>query len=287
MITRRPFPAMYHLSYVPGAQPGILLSMAEHMLDEYLVPADLPIVRKLQEEFDLPDFQSESGGDYGYGGCIKRLAVKDEYAQFFIPIPVVDSLTDEDCRMCGGTGTHVHYPDEECHSCRGRCKEKNMDWTTPRSISATLTLMTISMWIVESTGSEDKPQLMMFKVGCHPGSDGSPVYAAFSSQLVGWLSLQERGSITEMAEAMKSVWHHMFPFDTGLMFRMEANIDGEGGWLNINVPGNSSGLNPDSGSIRVGEGYCLRPHNVDNPMQQLTLLTGLAALEGLARKDIG
>lgn len=61
-------------------------------------------------------------------------------------------------------------------------------------------------------------------------------------------------------------------------------------WIHMDVPGDACGLDPESGGFggRDGEtdgAYRLIPHNTDTPLQQLTLLYGLAKLEELAVED--
>lgn len=58
-------------------------------------------------------------------------------------------------------------------------------------------------------------------------------------------------------------------------------------WLNLSVPGNACGLDPgDYNDGKTMKGYKLLLHNVDGPVQQFYLLTGLAALYDHARKWI-
>lgn len=54
-------------------------------------------------------------------------------------------------------------------------------------------------------------------------------------------------------------------------------------WINLSVPGNACGLDPKNYFIGEGEGFELSPHNTDNPIQQLSLLAGLATLYEIAR----
>ncbi len=65
-----------------------------------------------------------------------------------------------------------------------------------------------------------------------------------------------------------------------------AQVDGEKGWLNVQCPGSGCGLCPSHHGIERGRGYEFDSHNVDSPIQQLTLLAGLAALHDRARREI-
>lgn len=57
-------------------------------------------------------------------------------------------------------------------------------------------------------------------------------------------------------------------------------------WVNFSCPGNACGLDPeDYYEKSLDWGYQLVPHNVDSPLQQLTLLAGVAMLYQLARQE--
>jgi hypothetical protein len=63
----------------------------------------------------------------------------------------------------------------------------------------------------------------------------------------------------------------------------------ESGGLCIDCPGDACGIHPDTYAeydIKEGRGYKFTCHNVDTPMQQITLIAGLAALHDCTRKEI-
>jgi len=80
----------------------------------------------------------------------------------------------------------------------------------------------------------------------------------------------------------------MFGKERYLNFGFKAYMLRKGGVV-LDVPGNACGIyNPpehDYGLPRK-EGCKFECHNVDSPMQQLTLLVGLAMLHDKARKEI-
>ena len=120
----------------------------------------------------------------------------------------------------------------------------------------------------------------------HGGSLGGE----YSIPFVKWLAtLFGTNSIPEMVKAMKIAYNRMLGLHKFDQFHFLASVDYESGWLNVSCPGNACGLNPIHGAgydMKRGLGYEFDCHNVDTPMQQITLLAGLAALHDRARKEI-
>ena len=56
------------------------------------------------------------------------------------------------------------------------------------------------------------------------------------------------------------------------------------GRLIMNCPGDACGIHPENWYEENDKGYEFNCHNVDSPMQQITLLAGLAALHDEARR---
>lgn len=54
----------------------------------------------------------------------------------------------------------------------------------------------------------------------------------------------------------------------------------------LNCPGNACGIHPVIHWEEGENGYKFSCHNVDTPMQQLTLLAGLATLHDKARQEM-
>ena len=116
---------------------------------------------------------------------------------------------------------------------------------------------------------------------------GGSLHATVCPPLCVWLSQQEHDSDSlEIVEAMKKVFWHMSSRpdpDSFDYVRFRAWMR-QPKWINLDCPGNACGLDPDDyGNLSLERGYGLAPHNVDTPIQQLTLLSGLAALCQLAR----
>lgn len=83
---------------------------------------------------------------------------------------------------------------------------------------------------------------------------------------------------------MRSAYELMFQKKTDRMDRFSA-LCRQPKWLNLTIPGNACGLDPENYHDTSKDGYELLPHNVDCSLQQLTFLAGLACLHDLVRNN--
>ena len=86
--------------------------------------------------------------------------------------------------------------------------------------------------------------------------------------------------IIEVRKAMIAVWKKMFgKLEAYDKYSFIAKVAYKDGWFNMSCPGDACGLHPaDNMGTVSGRGYKFSCHNVDNPMQQIALLAGLAVL---------
>ena len=167
--------------------------------------------------------------------------------------------------------------------------ENEFDFVPSFTISASLAILFDLLQFPEYTTSSPVPQLAVLQSGVNSnGMHGAPLGGEFSIPVRKWLaSLGEHTSISEMTESMRTAYRKMFPFRFRYYHEHDfhASVDYHNGWLNISCPGNACGLNPTR--IEDGDkGYKFSCHNLDTPMQQITLLAGLAALHDRARREI-
>ncbi|MCX6731489.1 MAG: hypothetical protein NTX55_00665, partial [Candidatus Parcubacteria bacterium] len=133
------------------------------------------------------------------------------------------------------------------------------------------------------------PQLLVVETMFRKEMHGGSLWGEYSVPLVNWLSAlgNERTEITDMTQAMIVAYTHMMGDKFLSCHDFWAVVENQRGWLNVNCPGNACGLNPSCGhEWKYGDGYEFTCHNVDSPVQQLTLLAGLAALHDRARREI-
>lgn len=115
--------------------------------------------------------------------------------------------------------------------------------------------------------------------------NGYQIYAPFSAKLVNLLP--ELGTeLGELERTLHDAWQRMWGASQDpRAFRVCLQSAGR---LYVKCPGGAAGLRPMRGShvSPADEGYDLDGLHVDSPLQQLTLLAGLARLNDLAREHL-
>ncbi len=220
---------------------------------------------------------------------------KDEgmFHEIVIPLPQVVFETNNSCLTCGGGGKDTDIG-AMCRMCDGTGHVLEYRWDDARILCHRLEILLSALRHIDCCVSGTAPQLFTVKIFFGQGRPlgswmlGGDVTPAFA----GWLSsLPVRENIKEATTAMIVAYNyivgaHMKEDDSGFRTWAEKN-----GGFYIQCPGNACNIYPsrvraDFQSLAAGnyEGYEWECHNVDSPLQQLTLLAGLAALHDLARK---
>lgn len=285
-IMRKDMPRRYGLSWIQHP-PQIVIKIHNDFADRMrIISADAPIVTMFKEMFGFKRFTGTIRADFGFEG-VMRAGPEDNngFISLSVLIPVIDALTDEPCEECGGSG----FADPElwgdghtCLYCNGKKRKNFVDWHTANAISASLN----TLFCILSLGAKVKTscgalQLLIVTLETvrNAGGSGYPLGGYYSKVLADWLSGSGVRPISEMVQAMRVAYARMFGPEPDYGFgRFRASVDYDTGWLNTDCPGNACGLHPEYPSVKKGEGYEFGSHNVDSPMQQLTLLAGLAAL---------
>ncbi len=134
------------------------------------------------------------------------------------------------------------------------------------------------------------PQLLTVETITEYGMHGGSLGGEYGKPLHKFLSTFEPGtSIEEMCMAMMLCYQRMWGLPPFQKHNFRARVDYENGHLNVSVPGNACGLNPSHGVLydkKKTEGYKFSCHNTDDPVQQISLIAGLAALCDKARREI-
>lgn len=105
-------------------------------------------------------------------------------------------------------------------------------------------------------------------------------------------SISARGRLLEVEEAMWLTWNALSEYGVGKEkgpnpFPSFSSRVGEKGSFFISCIGNACDVGTyEWWESESGEGHELACHNLDSPLQQLSLLAGLAKMHDLARRDI-
>ena len=270
-------PRWYGLSW-RGEENAIVVSVdAEVLRGLETHSQDHPWVKDFMKELELENFEGSFAKNFGFDGGLERVE-KGGIVEFVATLPRVFRLLDELCEECKGSGENQIWHEGKCLRCSGSGRKSVHEWKLAFAQSASLNLLLRDLEYPDEEASSDKLQLITVSLLTQRGQNGGSLGGKYSIPLVNWLSQREGYSIDGMVMAMKQAHERMLGEDR---FRgsFRASVDSAGGWLNVSCPGDACGLNPNHGSVRGdGKGYEFSSHNVDSPMQQLTLLAGLAAL---------
>lgn len=294
------WPEWFTLDFQPGLgrndPPRLLLGIARELLLRLpthlrnFLPADH------KEAFEKRGLDAEFLFDvdkpWGVGGVLvpHRRTSRDDgqkIVEYSITIPRIEVIAG-DCENCGGSGKDTYF---NCMRCDGTGKEIVMEWGAVNRIAATLSILGLML---------DKPDKELL-VGVHTkkkqllsvttffGEGQANITAVLSRSFGDYLRKLSEQDLPEVKAAIKSAYLHMFPrYKRFGDFHFRANVR-RNGQLIIDVPGDACGLYVDgfSRSLQETSGPMeLDCHNVDGFHQQLALLSGLAALAGMARKSL-
>lgn len=130
--------------------------------------------------------------------------------------------------------------------------------------------------------TSDSPQL--FTVNISINAHGHWKLKAFlSTPLVRWLTERQSSDIKQAKETMVNLYTHLRGMRSAEDSNFNVHIVQKNRHLLISCPEQCE-LKPDP-PIRRNNGYIINSHNIKNGIELLTLLSGLAKLEMLVRKE--
>lgn len=284
MLSYENLPEWYRLEYREGHIDIIIHCSATHLLSSCLQKA-----QRFEWEF------IDGWPRWGVGGCLQKEDGVDKSVRLSIPIPVVKKLKKEACTHCNGTGKDEDAYRGECMWCFGKGRDHYYDYRVLEQISKTLTVLSECLHTYafgkEKTDSSRK-QILTFSTGFRQGF--YPLCGIYSPHFADWIRSTGEFSpgerMDDVAKAMLSTWKKMNGFKkngsiyphTESEFWVSAY---DSGWLNITCPGDACGLHPASTYVDNHGGYEFSCHNMDTPIQQLTLLAALAKLDMKCREE--
>lgn len=284
-----------------------------------VLTTETPIVAMIIQECGCKVFHGDFQGEqFGFNGAFEKLGEKNGFIRYSVRIPALEQFYIVTCDRCQGhtkdlfgscsvcQGVGKVKRTRACSSCDGKkedqfgevcryCKgvgktiDSWMDWDSFYAISATLSLFFDLMFAGQDKDkltSCKAPQLLLLTTATNRGMNVCPISGTYGIPLVNWL-LGRHGEIEEVTSAIARTWEKGYgSFDDMDKMNIYAEIR-TNGWLGIGCPGDRAGLHPNFNCpIARGKGYEFSDHNVDTPLQQLTLLAGLGALCDKVRSEI-
>lgn len=284
IITQENLPRWYGLSW-DSSIPAIVLSIHKDVLPE-ICPLHEDRVELYRKTFGFTIFQSMPDDTYGFDNAI-TCSREGELLICKAKLPIMRTLTDKQYSACDGTGND-DLSERECLYCEGTGTEYAMNWKTVYAISASLGLLFRQLYLPTTKTTSQRLQLFTIRSITGRGMSNCALGGMFSIALRNWSSGRgHSGPILEIITAMQTAEKHMMgKLPRFLEHYFMATVTSESGWLMISCPGNACGIHPSDTWLKDYGGYEFSSHNVDSPLQQLTLLAGLAALHDLVDKSL-
>lgn len=286
----------YEASFVSSiTNPVILLRVHNDFVEKSQeISSDSPFIWDYQEKlgfktlFDKFHGSLKSGKDFGFNGAFKYRGKNGEFTEFLIEIPEVKKYTGQFCERCGGSGIDKSFDFEKmCLSCHGEGKRFIYDYKNAFVVSASFTVFFQIANFFEISGEKTNSalkQLMAIETETNHGDYGGGIRGVYSPYFFKWLKGVSDRKLPEVKKAMIDVWKKfMNKVDDFNSYGFIVDISDKGGLI-LDCPGDVCGIQPSSFCGKENQGYEFNCHNVDSPAQQITLISGLAALYDIERR---
>lgn len=254
------FPCWYHLSFEQNTLFIYIHLHVKAKMFELLTP-NSPLPGDLQNSLGIPEFSFDETC-WGFGGNLQW----------------EDSADKKWCKV------KAAYPLVQ----RDDFGLTSQSWTELYSLSASLQILFLPLEMNDVQTDALHVQPFTLSLTTFRGLSGGSLEASLSPSCCKWLSENFADQrLRQVEEKMVQAYAHLW----GKKVRARDRDDfltycRHPHWLHLNVPGNACGLDPAEHSdfdfkysnIR---GCRLTPHNTDSPLQQLSLLAGLAELSNM------
>ena len=286
-IVNEDVPCWYEISWCGEAEspPALILRVHRDFLrKEAPPPPTSPVITGLQKDLGLGEYRASPEGDvFGFApAAFLPRPEKDGFAEFLVPMPAIERPTGRRCPDCRGTGTD-RMCGGACLRCMGKKKERKLSWDVSDATVAGLAVFFAWTGYAEADTSARFPQLMEIHSGARGGSH--PLGGYYGAAFMRWLARFPQ--YTEFPEAVEAMWRsygYMFDDHKEDRWGFKAQLL-HPNYLVLDCPGDACGVHQSHHGERPDRGSEFTCHNLDSAAQQLTLLSGLAVLHDLARKD--
>jgi hypothetical protein len=155
------------------------------------------------------------------------------------------------------------------------------DWERLYAVSGTIQTVFAGLNLCGNETREQRRQCLSAQLFTERKMYGGGISARLSPSTAKWLKTIDGRVIQEINAIMARLGSALFGKSFAEPHEYNAYLRSDGAPI-FNCPGNACDLGPCGDNY--DDGCELEPHNTDSPMQQLTLLAGLAALNQAARK---
>ncbi len=287
LIERENIPCWYELFF--GNRPlRFILRVHNDFANNFKVyPDNSPVIEGYKKDFGFNEFSGSLAGDFGFDKAFKIIGNKKDFIEFEIKIPQIAVRTEESCSDCGGLGRDPFCRDGKCYHCKGSGKNYIYNHKIICAISASFSIFLRFSEFTDQITSASDFQLLTVGVSVtkEKSFHGAPLCGRISAILCNWLRGpgRDENRLSVVKANMKKVYSYITNRRSDKHgFRVLIEEDG---LIYFSCPGDCACLGASPG-VTGGEGYEFNSHNVDNVIQQITLLSGVATLIKLARDDM-
>lgn len=284
-IRRENMPCWYQLS-LDGK--SIVLGVHEDFVrNRGNISDEAPIIWGMKAEHGFNGFEGSFGREnFGFDKAFINRGLNKSFFEMEARLPVLRKKSNESCGFCNGIGKDFY--DDVCEFCDGEGNHYFYDFEKAFAISATFTVFFTFSFNLEIQTSSNLKQLMTVDTRTRRDIHGGSICGNFSALLVNWLRTikDTQNFLTLIRKTTVGAYTEMDGRKPGIFDSNNFRMALENGRLFMDCPGDACGINPNEEwwDEKDNKGYGFSCHNVDGPMQQLTLLAGLAVLHDEARK---
>ncbi len=285
-------PRWYHLFW-DRRRKGLMIRVHRFFLENHEFRDYNPYFKGL---YDKPSFlplfdkyESRLGQQYfGINDSISLIERDEEWMTYQIKIPSVVHWSNFVCTRCEGTRKRQpeeHY-DEDCYWCNGTGKEKNLDYIQISEVCFSLSIFLRALEFPLDDKEIKTPYKQLFTLssisraeahGHSVGGYASPEFERFLESFS--TSPEVCVEFPTAVSVMKEVHERMF-CESRKFTRFGCYT--RGGQIVLDCPGDACQIHTEGNrSVGSGRGEGITCHNLDNSMEQLTLLSGMAEISSL------
>ncbi len=280
----------FNLRWDDGRSGIVVLIHKDCILGTKAVSKDSPWVRSVSETHELDGlFDSFSGdltsGSFGFNRSVTQICEDGDYVHFFAPIPKVRIETCFACEGCGGSGSRIEDGEkwnEPCLRCRGSGRKYVNDFRVAYATVASLSLLFNILDLNEVSSAKEEKHIRISMAVDH-GQHGSSLGGCFGVQFSDYLTSNptkiRAEVLPEAIAAMETAYGLMWKLESYDWYQFRGDIH-EGGYLHLDCPGDACGIHHSDHGRGIGYGREFSCHNVDTPLQSLSLLAGIASMVG-------
>ena len=276
-------PCWYELSFLEKHKTLVFKINQDFIKELPKLTAKNRYVKAFMDEFKFDNFGGSFDCNLGFEGAFQRAGGNKDFVEFVIDMPKVRRETGEICKKCSGREDEVRF----CFDCSGTGKVIEYNYKAAYAISASFTLLLGLAEYPEKRTRAKEPQLLTVTTITDRGNHGGSLQGNYGIVFCNWLDEQKPNhELKEVKASMAKAYSEMM----GEISRLDPHgflaYMQDKGRVTLKVPGDASDLFVEANTIiENNRGREFYSHNIDTPVQQITLLVGLAKLCDLARKS--